>query len=220
MKTILSILLLLTIAAGASVADDNNGWTLSRDSRNIKVYTRRIKGIAFKEYRGIVEVNASLSSVIALFEDHAAAKDWIDTCDRIELVEYLAPNESITYSYNNAPWPAKDRDAVVHSVTTQDPETLVVSVVQKAITGHVPNNRKAVRVELIEGSWTLVPLDEKRTEVTYQVLTDPGGGIPAWLVNAVAISQPFNTLRGLRRLLNSEKYSDAHFDFITDWKSH
>ena len=215
MKSFLSVLLFLSVISGIVSADDSE-WKLSRDRRDIKIYTRRVEGIAFKQYKGVVTVNASLSSVIALFEDHGAAKDWIDTCERIELVEQIAPNESITYSYNNAPWPAKDRDAVVHSVIKQDPETLTVSIVQEAISGHVPLNRKAVRVEFIEGSWTLVPLEKNRTRITYQVLTDPGGGIPAWLVNAVAISQPFNTLEGFRDLVTSDKYRDASFEFITE----
>jgi hypothetical protein len=47
------------------------------------------------------------------------------------------------------------------------------------------------------------------------VLSDPGGGLPAWLVNAVSISQPFNTLENLTKIVKDEKYSDAAFDFIT-----
>lgn len=208
---------MFSLMATAAIAEEEKEWTLSRDRRDIKVYTRRVEGIDFKQYRGLVIVDASLSSLVALFEDHSAAQDWIDTCRSIELVERIAPNESISYSYNPAPWPAKDRDAAVHNLITQDPETLVVRIVQQAVPDRVPPNRKAVRVKRIEGLWIFNPLGEKETEVIYQVLTDPGGGIPAWLVNAVAISQPFNTLEGLRDLAPSDKYKDAHFDFITDW---
>lgn len=218
MKWILSALLIFFVGSSTAAAGESD-WHLSRDRQDIKVYTRHVKGIAFKQYKGIVDVQAPLSSVIALFEDHAAAKKWIDTCDYIKLVEVIAPNESITYSYNLAPWPAKDRDAVVRNVITQDPETLVVHIVQNAVKGYVPRDRKAVRVEFIEGMWELVPIDENRTRITYQVLTDPGGNIPARLVNAVAISQPFNTLLGLRDIVTSEKYKNAHFDFIIDWKA-
>jgi len=41
-----------------------------------------------------------------------------------------------------------------------------------------------VRLKIVTGSWTLEPIDGgKRTLATYQVLTDPGGRIPAFISN-------------------------------------
>lgn len=210
MKTFLGILLL---GATTILADD---WELARDRDGIKVYTRHVEGIAFKQYKGVVTINARLSTLIAVFEDIGAATEWVDTCEKMELVERVSPTESYTLSYNPAPWPVKDRDAVVHNIIRQHPETLKVTIRQTAMPDKVPRNKKAVRVERIEGLWTLVPLKDGSVELTYQVLSDPGGGLPAWLVNAVAISQPYNTLEGLREIAGREKYKDAAFGFIQE----
>ena len=39
-----------------------------------------------------------------------------------------------------------------------------------------------VRMPLLRGSWSVVPLDATRARVTYQIAVDPGGRIPGWLV--------------------------------------
>lgn len=207
MKAIITLLL-------ASLSASASDWKLERDRNGIKVYTRRVEGIAFKQYKGIVNLKAPLPTVIAVIEDIEAAPEWVDSCKRMELVERISPTESYTYNYVPAPWPVKDRDAVVHNVITQDTKTFVVTIKQKAAPDKKARIKKAVRVERIEGLWTLTPQKDGSTELIYQVLSDPGGGLPAWLVNAVAISQPFNTLESLQDMVKKDTYKNAAFDFI------
>lgn len=191
-------------------------WKLDRDRDEVKVYTRRVEGIAFKQYKGETIVKSRLSTLVAIFEDMDAAVEWVDTCDRMELLERISPQETYTYSYNGAPWPAKDRDAVVHNLIEQDPETLVVTITQKGVPDRIPENKKAVRVERIEGLWIFEPLSGGKVKITYQVLSDPGGGLPAWLVNSVAVSQPHTTLVGFREMVQLEKYQISVFEFIKE----
>lgn len=211
MKTLATSLLLL--AATASLAEE---WKLERDRDGVTVHTRRVEGIAFKEYKGATRVDARLSTLIAVFNDIEASTEWVDKCERMELVERVSPTETITYAYTPAPWPVKDRDAVVRSIIVQDPETKIVTITQRATPDHLPRERKAVRVERIESQWTFKPMEDGAVELTYQVLTDPGGGLPAWLVNAVSVSQPFNTVKGMREMAAREKYRDATYDYISE----
>jgi hypothetical protein len=47
-----------------------------------------------------------------------------------------------------------------------------------------PPDRQHVRVQRIQGSWLVVPsLDGKGSIIRYDVLTEPGGAIPAWITN-------------------------------------
>ena len=46
------------------------------------------------------------------------------------------------------------------------------------------------------GSWTLIPVSADRTVVVYRLLTDPGGRLPAWVVDHAAP-------RALRRVLSA-----------------
>lgn len=210
MRTLLMVFLAATTTASAEE------WKLERDRDDIKVYTQKVKGQAFKKYKGILTLDASLSTIVAVLEDVNAAPEWVDTCKTMVLVERISPTESFTYSYNPAPWPVKDRDAVVHNVISQDSETYVVTITQTAAPKKKQEHKDAIRVEKINGSWTLTPLSDGRTQVVYRVLSDPGGGIPAWLVNSVSISQPLKTLEGLKEMVKKEKYQNLELEFIKE----
>lgn len=210
MKMLILLLCSLSLTAPAET------WKLERDRDGIKVYTRRVEGIAFKQYRGEVTIDAPLSTLVAIFNDLEAGPDWVDQCSKMELIEQISPTENITYVYTPAPWPVKDRDAVVQTKITQNPDTLTVRINQKAVPDKKSPNKKAVRVKRVDGLWTLTPAADGKTHLVYQVLSDPGGGLPAWLVNAVAISQPFNTLDGMRSMAKKEQYQGVKIDYITD----
>lgn len=210
MKTLLMIFLAATMTVHAEK------WKLERDRSGIKVYTTKVKGQSFKKYKGILTLDASLSTIVAVLEDVDAGSQWVDTCKTMVLIEQVSPTETYTYSYNPAPWPAKDRDAVVHNVISQDVETLVVTMIQTAAPKKKKKHKDAIRVEKIDGSWTLTPLPDGQTQVVYMVLSDPGGGLPAWLVNSVAISQPFKTLEGLKEMVKKEKYKNVVIEYIKE----
>ena len=62
-----------------------------------------------------------------------------------------------------------------------------------------PEVEGVVRVKLNEGSWLATPLNGgKRTRLTYTLLTNPGGLIPAFVVNlsnTIAIPELFEAVK-------------------------
>ncbi len=197
-------------------ADDEAAWEKAIDEDGVVIHTRKVEGQAFKEFRGRVRIKASLTSLVALITDMQAAPDWIDTCVKGKVLEQVSPTESYTYSLNNAPWPVADRDAVVHNRITQDPATRAVTITQTGVPDRIPKTKRVVRVKKLEGFWRLTPKEGGTVEVTYQVLNDPGGNLPAWLVNATATSQPFKTLKNMRTVVQREKYQHAELDFVDE----
>jgi len=68
-----------------------------------------------------------------------------------------------------------------------------------------------VRAQLINSQYKLVPKGKHQTEVTVEILSDPKGMLPAWLVNLVQKSWPVKTLRGLRNQVKK--------DFVKEYKA-
>jgi len=64
-----------------------------------------------------------------------------------------------------------------------------------------------VRVTAIHGSWTLVPTPDGGALVTYVVTSDPGGALPAWLVN---LGQRKAAPALVKAMLDRVKYNLAH----------
>ncbi|VGO16020.1 hypothetical protein PDESU_04610 [Pontiella desulfatans] len=204
------ILLLSTVTA---LAGD---WKLAKDEDGIKVYTRGVEGTGFKQFKGVARIPARLSTLIAVFNDLDSAAKWVKTCDRIELIEQVSPAETYTYAYNPAPWPVKDRDAVLHNVIMQNPTNYIVTITQTAAPDKIPRLTKAIRVERIESLWTLTPQNDGSVEVVYQSLSDPGGRVPATLVNAVSVSQPYTSLKGIWITAQEKRFKNVKLGFIRE----
>ncbi|MDF7822881.1 START domain-containing protein [Pontiellaceae bacterium B12227] len=213
-------LLLCTLLSSATA--ETTDWKLARDHDGIQVYTREIEGIAFRQFKGAVTIEAPLSAVVAAFEDLDAAEKWVRSCKKMELLERVSPTETYVYSYSPAPWPIRDRDVVVRNTISQDPESLVVTIQQTAAPRKTMRLANTIRIELIEGCWKMTPRPDGKTDLEYSVLSDPGGGLPAWFVNRISISMPKDILSGMRNAACSAKHANARFDFITEpvqWKA-
>lgn len=68
----------------------------------------------------------------------------------------------------------------------------------------VPPNSDAVRMRLLRGNWRIEPLDGARSRVNYQVMADPGGSIPAWLVRRGALNALPDVIERVRQRLQGE----------------
>ena len=95
-----------------------------------------------------------------------------------------APNEKVIYEQIRMPL-VRDRDYTV-KVTGQNGSPRrggCRSPSCRRRRTEPPAQDGYVRVTAIHGSWTLVPTRDGGTLVTYVVSSDPGGALPAWLVN-------------------------------------
>ncbi|MGF1683856.1 START domain-containing protein [Photobacterium minamisatsumaniensis] len=191
-------------------------WKNVRDRNDIQVYNRSIEGSDFKEFMAQTTVNADLSTIIAVFEDTKAGIDWVENVDEMHTEKVISESETITVTLSKAPWPVADRDAVVLNKTTQNPDSLAVTLKQKGIPDYLPLKEGVVRVKSLTSRWVFTPVSDTVTHVHYQVLTDPGGKLPAWLINLVSVSQPYNSLLGLKEMVKQEKYQNRHFPHIVN----
>ncbi|MCT4350489.1 MULTISPECIES: START domain-containing protein [Vibrio] len=215
------ILTFIMVATSFSVlALDGNEWKLVRNKQGIEVYNRKIEGNDFKEFRAEADIKANLTSIIALFTDTSVGSQWVENIDEMEEIDHFSEVHTVTKTYTKAPWPVSDREAIVENFIEQDPDTLIVIINQNGRPNYLPNKDKSVvRVAHLESRWVLTPLNNNTTHISYQVLSDPGGSIPSWLINMVAVSQPYKTLRGLSEMLGSHTYADRTLDYIKNYQS-
>lgn len=186
---------------------------LEEDKAELKIYTRKIEGSSLKEFKGEMLVDTKLTTLVALMLDAEAAPKWMHQCEKFEVIERVGPHHLIIHFINGAPWPVSDRDAVVSSKMTQDPETLEVKIAVKALTEYLPEDDDFVRIPRMAGFWSFTPQAEK-VLVRYQVHAEPGGSLPAWLANSVVVDTPQYTMLNMLDMLELEKYQQADISFI------
>lgn len=90
------------------------------------------------------------------------------------------------------------RDLILQVTTTRDADGSVTRALH-GVADYLPLQQGFVRVSKVEGFWNLTPREDE-IEVVYQVHSEPGGSVPAWLANSFVVDAPFNTLQGLRQL--------------------
>ncbi|MDI1301236.1 MAG: START domain-containing protein [bacterium] len=213
MKFVLPLLLLLS-----NVTHADEDWTLARDSSAIKVWTRRIPDYPIRGFKAITVVKSSLSGLIALIMDTERADQWIYRTMQVDVLK--RDDEKATFVIRvvtDFPWPLSNRDAIVAGRITQDEKTGTVVVSSRSLASpQYPVRDDFVRMPDIDGSWTFRPLSNGFVEVTMQGRADPGGSIPAAVVNMIIHETPYRTLLGLRRVISDRRYQGASVSKISE----
>jgi len=66
------------------------------------------------------------------------------------------------------------------------------------------------------GFWLFDPIESDKVEITYQMHIDPGGSIPAWVLNMFIVDAPIDDLKAIRERVKMEKYENAKYDFLVE----
>ena len=202
-------------------ADAGESWRLKKKHEGIEIYVRRVPGSKVDEFRGVMRLAGTrLSSLVAAFDDTPSYTRWMHECIEATLVKKITLYERVTYSVTRAPWPVWNRDMVTHSIVSQDPGTLAVTIRMTALPGSdlVPLRERIVRVPMMRGAWSFTPLESGEIEVTYQMRSDPGGTLPQGLANMAVVDLPYYTLRNLRNTVREEPYASAVVPQVTEPK--
>lgn len=188
------IALLLVLAMSEAQAAQ---WRLVKDEAGIQVYLQQIPGSSFQAFRGVTRIRVDMPRLLALQDDVSAACAWIHACSEQKLLKHEG-GLSWAYSRFHTPWPVQPRDSILQVTTTRDADGSVTRALH-GVADYLPLQKGFVRVSKVEGFWSLTPREDE-IEVVYQVHSEPGGSVPAWLANSFVVDAPFNTLQGLRQL--------------------
>lgn len=205
-KLLLPIIFLLS-----SISHAEDDWALARDSAEIKVWTRSVPNYPIKAFKAVTVVKSSLSGLIALIMDTERADQWIYRTLRVDVLK--RDDEKSTFvirMVTDFPWPLSNRDAIVAGHMTQDDRTGAVVVSSRSLASpQYPPLDEFVRMPDIDGNWTFRPLNNGVVEVTMQGRADPGGSLPASVVNLMIHETPYRTLQGLRRVISDRRYQSV-----------
>lgn len=194
-------------------------WREEQNKDGIRVATASREGSPYRAFRGEVVIDAGLNSLMAVLDDTDGFTRWMFNCKEARLIYKPSLLDRYQYLVNDFPWPAADREMLIRNRISQDPETRVVSVsleayaaesLPESVRGRLPAGKGLVRVEELAGHFVLTPLADSRTAVEFQLHLDPNGDLPAGIVNALIVENPYETLKGLRELATLPKYQ--HFN--------
>ncbi len=200
----------------ASFHSFTDEWTLKKVGEGVAVYNRDVDTSVVKELRAVTQLKTSLSSIISLLNDRDTYPKWVYRCEKSYMVKRISESEAVYYQNVVAPWPVDNRDFIVDVKVVQDPKTLVVIQTSACRPKFLPEVDGHVRITEFKASWVLTPLKNGIINCEYQLLVNPSGSVPAWMVNLAAIDGPYETTVHLREWVMKEKYQKAVFPFIKE----
>ncbi|WAC12594.1 START domain-containing protein [Dyadobacter pollutisoli] len=180
-------------------------WKLVERKGDIKVYAKAVADSKIKALKAECILNASAAEVVALLLDVKAAEKWVCHTKSCSLVRKISETEIYYYTEVSLPWPLDNRDFVTHLTVSEDPVTKIVTVNAPAVSGWVPIKKGIVRVSHSKSSWIIKPMGEGKVTVEYALQVDPGGHIPACVVNTFACQGPVETFTNMKKELRSRK---------------
>ncbi len=190
-------------------------WQLEIDEEGVQLYSSLSQGSPMKTVKVVSEVKASLSSLVSFLSDNNQFPAWMDMVSKSEKIKDISPQESLTYTVIDSPWPERDRDNVLYSKWEQDPKTLVVTKKVVSEPQYLSEDENMIRAPLFQAEWKLVPKGQGLVEVSYTVDFNPGGKVQGWLLDMFTYDMPFKTMKNLHTA-TLEKHEGAKFAFIKE----
>lgn len=192
------LLILFTFHLLQEAHGQSGSWKLRKDKDGIQVYTRSSSLSDMDEFKGSTQLPFTVDQIVAVIKDVTAYTKWAPS---VIHAEHLKTEGAYHYRYteNEAPFPVSNRDSYARFQYVEVANGVRVDF--EAVPDYGPEKRGKVRVQVATGFWLFENIGDKKTQITYQVLAEPGGSIPAWLTNSAAVDTPFDSLVGLRDYL-------------------
>jgi START domain len=191
-----------------------SAWVLKDEKEGIRIYSRNNQNSKFNELKVELIVKAKLTDLVAIVLDIDNHYKWSYNTISSYVLKRISNSELFFYTLINAPWPASDRDLVMHLRIKQEHHTKILTIREENVPDYLPRKKNIVRVPLSKEVWTVTPLDKKTLKIEYYLDVDPGENAPAWLVNIFATKGPYETFKNLRIQIQQPKYQLASIPFI------
>ena len=190
------------------------GWKLQKDKDGIKVYTRDSDKSAFDEFRATIQLNQSIHSFVAVMRDVESLHEWAYNVKNARPLMLLGDSLQYYYSEVSIPFPFTDRDGIYRNRYTWKSDSSLLIIDIDILPDYIEEKEGLVRIPYGKGFWRVKVLGDRFIDITFQMVVDPGGGVPSWMANMFIDDTPTYTLTKLREVIVKEKYQNRKFDFF------
>ncbi|MBK9934136.1 MAG: hypothetical protein IPP61_20625 [Cytophagaceae bacterium] len=181
-------------------------WRFIKESDGIKVYYREIPNKNINEVKIITYFDSNLSTIVEALRDVDAYPNWVYKAVSSKAIKRFNQNEMIYYNKLDFPWPLSDRDIAIHTKVIQNQLNKEVVSISYAEANAVPKLKNYVRIDEFTSKWVFKP-NGSLVQGEYVFRSNPGGNIPAWLVNLSLDEGPVKTIQNFKNILLDKKYT-------------
>lgn len=190
-------------------------WELKKEKDGIKAHTRKRPGIKFNEYLVEATIEADFNQLMAIFKDFDSYTSIFPGTEDTKV--YLDEgNEYVTYIKFDIPFPARDRDAVFMNELSFDKDNRILSIAVQCDPDQYETNKKLIRITFCEGGWEFKDIGNGQIAIRHNLIVDPAGMAPAFIVNSKTVDDPIKTIQSIREKIGNDKYKGHDFELLRD----
>lgn len=210
MKRMIGLVLFILVTLvfnGYSINDEK--WELVKTDGKVAVYVRDCADSKYNEVKAVAVMDAPIEVLSGILGDVDAQTHWLTYCKEARIVKDTSEKEKTLYYYLDMPWPVEDRDVVLTAWAEINKETARVIVKGYSVCMEsIPPKDTCIRIAEMKSSWLLEAdvEDRNKTKIYFIAKANPGGLIPAFVVNYESEREPFKTFEILRKLSKEDKY--------------
>ncbi|MEP6617218.1 MAG: lipid-binding protein, partial [Ginsengibacter sp.] len=116
------------------------------------------------------------------------------------ILKRVNDNDFFYYIESSLPWPLSNRDAIIHLTMIPDTVHHALKINAYSEPSYMSKKDGLVRIPFSKGSWYVTETANK-LNIDYTFEVDPGGTLPAWLVNMLADKGPYESFLKLKEKL-------------------
>jgi len=179
--------------------DGDQTWKKSLDKNDIVIYTRKVDGSPFHEFLAETEMIGSkekFREIITGFDEYT---DWSPDCKSVKVIDQDAPKSYTYHMMLKVPFPFSKRDIIQELILEETESELHINI--KNHPDKIDQFEDVVRMQQAEGEWLIKQISQNRISIRFQYLANPGGDIPAWLVNSFIVKNPYKSLQNIRKIM-------------------
>lgn len=184
-------------------------WKLAVDKDGIKVYTRPAPGCPLDEFMATTEIDASVAVIENILRDVDAQPAWMADCLYSAVLKEFDLNHMVCYNVLNLPWPLSDRDLLIDTFIVKAADGKKFSFEMSAFQDDIiPVDRRYVRVRDFRARCIVEEVRPGTCAVVYINRVNPMAPVPYAIANSIARNNPFNTLKGMKKIVRLDRYRD------------
>jgi len=207
-KSLSILALIMTVLTTSAFAKIDTNWEEIQNEDGIKVYEGDVKGESIVAFKGEAIIEGSMSQVMSVLYDMEHKTEWVDRLVETKLVRQINIRARVEYNRSATPWPLSDRDFVYKAQISMNKDKSFAKIVLISTEDNkMPVRDGIVRGDLKESAYTLTKLESGKTLLTVEILADPAGFLPNWLINIIQKKWPSKTIAGIRKQIKKPSFT-------------
>jgi hypothetical protein len=161
------------------------------------------------EYLGVTTIDAKMEVIGELLRDVTSYNKWLADCYGAQVEKKYSRNDMVIYMVLKPPI-IDERDIVLKDKAFYDWDNAKATISFTCTDEiKIPIEKKRTRVTIMDGVFDMEYLGRNKTKFIYRLKVDPAGNIPKKVAYAVMKSYPYDTLKGLKKVVSDAKYAQA-----------